>query len=216
MNDASKKRAKLFSFQYLFYDFVKITAALPGLIAFRPKLLYENDRAKKKIRGGALVIANHVGFADPVYLMLAVWYRRHRFICTADFFRSRARWLFRHFLCIPIERENFSMDSFREITSHLKDGDIVSMFPEGHVNEDTSGAVASFKSGMVLMAMRSGAPIVPIYIRKPAHRYNRVVMVIGEPVDITERYGLRPSFAQVEELADLLHDKETELKNLCT
>ena len=108
------------------------------------------------------------------------------------------------------------MDSFREITSHLKDGDIVSMFPEGHVNEDTSGAVASFKSGMVLMAMCSGAPIVPIYIRKPAHRYNRVVMVIGEPVDITERYGLRPSFAQVEELADLLHDKETELKNLCT
>ena len=216
MNDAAKKRNKLFSFRYLFYDFVKITAALPGLIAFRPKLLYENDRARKKIRGGALLIANHIGFADPVYLMLAVWSRRHHFICTADYFRSKARWLFQHFLCIPIERENFSMDSFREITSHLKDGDIVSMFPEGHVNEDTSGAVASFKSGMVLMAMRSGAPIVPIYIRKPAHRYNRVVMVIGEPVDITERYGLRPSFAQVEELADLLHDKETELKNLCT
>ena len=37
--------------------------------------------------------------------------------------------------------------------------------------------------------------------------------VIPEPVDITERYGLRPSFAQVEELAALLHDKETELKN---
>lgn len=215
MNNAETKRNKLFSLRYLFYDFVKITAAIPGMIAFRPKYRYESEKAKKKIRGGALLIANHIGFADPVYLMIAVWYRRHHFICTDDFFRSKARWLFEHFLCIPIDRENFSMDSFREITEHLKAGELVSMFPEGHVNEDSSGAVSPFKSGMVLMAMRSGVPIVPVYVKKPAHWYNRVVLAIGEPVDITERCGPRPSFAQVEELALSLHEKEEALKTLC-
>lgn len=211
-----KKQNKLFSFQYWFYDFVKVTAGLPGLLIFRPRFVYENERAKEKLRGGALLIGNHIGFFDPIYLMIAVWYRRHHFICMAEFFRSKARWMFEHFLCIPIDRENFSVDSFRTITEHLKAGEIVSMFPEGHVNEDTSGAVASFKSGMVLMAMRSGVPIVPIYVRKQSHWYERLVLVIGERVDITERYGSRPSFAQVEELAKSLHDKEEKLKDLCT
>ena len=209
-----KKQNKLFSLQYWFYDFVKITAALPGLLVFRPKFVYENERARKKLRGGALLIGNHIGFLDPIYLMIAIWYRRHHFICMAEFFRSKARWMFEHFLCIPIDRENFSVDSFRQITEHLKAGEIVSMFPEGHVNEDTSGAVASFKSGMVLMAMRSGVPIVPVYVRKQAHWYERLVLVIGESVDITERYGARPSFAQVEELAKALHDIENKLKDM--
>lgn len=209
-----KKQNKLFSLQYWFYDFVKITAALPGLLVFRPKFVYENERARKKLRGGALLIGNHIGFLDPIYLMIAIWYRRHHFICMAEFFRSKARWIFEHFLCIPIDRENFSVDSFRQITEHLKAGEIVSMFPEGHVNEDTSGAVASFKSGMVLMAMRSGVPIVPVYVRKQAHWYERLVLVIGESVDITERYGARPSFAQVEELAKALHDIENKLKDM--
>lgn len=209
-----KKQNKLFSLQYWFYDFVKITAALPGLLVFRPKFVYENERARKKLRGGALLIGNHIGFLDPIYLMIAIWYRRHHFICMAEFFRSKARWMFEHFLCIPIDRENFSVDSFRQITEHLKAGEIVSMFPEGHVNEDTSGAVASFKSGMVLMAMRSGVPIVPVYVRKQAHWYERLVLVIGESVDITERYGARPSFVQVEELAKSLHDIENKLKDM--
>lgn len=215
MRNGEKKQNSVFSLRYWFYDFVKITSALPGLLAFRPKRIYETPQARKKLRGGALLIANHVGFTDPVYLMLTIWYRRHHFICIEDFFRSKARWLFVHFLCIPIDRENFSMDSFREITGHLQAGEIVSMFPEGHVNDTPDGAVSSFKSGMVLMAMRSGVPIVPIYVRKPNHWYERLVVVIGEPVDITKQYGSRPSFAQVEELAALLHNKEIELKKLC-
>ena len=31
---------------------------------------------------------NHDGFFDPIYLMFAIWYRRHRFICRKEFFDS--------------------------------------------------------------------------------------------------------------------------------
>ena len=67
MEEQKRKRAKLFSLKYLFHDFVKITATLPGLLWFRPKYVYKSAAAKKKARGGVMVIANHISKVDPVY-----------------------------------------------------------------------------------------------------------------------------------------------------
>ena len=197
-------------FSNFIYDFVKVTAALPGLIWFRPKWVYENERARKRIRGGALLIANHYGFFDPIHLMMAVWYRRHRFICRKEFFESRAAWLFRGFHCIPIDKENFSVDSFREITGQLSAGALVSMFPEGQVARQEG--IAAFKSGMVLMAIKGGAPIVPVYLKPRKHFYSRQVLAIGEPVDVRALCGPRPGMAQIESAAELLHRKEEALR----
>ncbi len=208
----SEKRAPLFSPRYLFFDFVRLTASLPGLVAFRPKLLYVSRRARQRLRGGVLVISNHNGYRDPVDLLFCFWYRRQRFICMKNFFEGKAGWLFKGFLCIPIDRENFSLDSFRQITGHLQAGEVVTMFPEGHVAAG-SGELAAFKSGMVLMALKSGRPIVPVYIRKREHVWNRLTMVIGEPVDVAAPYGDKPTFAQMAALAKLLEDKENALKD---
>ena len=209
MNKDKKQR---YSLSLFVYDVIKFTAAIPGLIWHRPKVHYITPEAKEKHRGGVLLIANHVGFLDPLYMMYAVWYRRHRFICMKEIMDSWAGWIFRRFLCIPIDRENFSMDSFREITEHLKNGELVSMFPEGHVN-DGSGRMGTFKSGMVLMAMKAGVPIVPMYLKGRRHWYQRFQMVMGEAVDITKIYGERPTFRQIEEITQLLYRREEELKH---
>ena len=214
MNEKPNPEAKLFSLRYLFYDFVKLTAALPGLIWFRPKWIYESPAARKRVRGGCLLIANHDGFFDPICVMLAVWYRRHHFVCDKIFFTGKKRWLFARFLCIPVDRENVGMDSLRTIAGELKSGSLVSMFPEGHIaqaEESAGGGLAAFKSGMVLMALQGKAPILPVYCRPRPHFWNRLRIVIGEPIDIIERYGLRPSLSQIERIAEELRGKEQEL-----
>lgn len=200
---------------YIVYDFVRITAAIPGLLALRPKLVYENENAKKKLKGGILLIANHAGFFDPVELMLSITSRRHHFVCIKDFFEGSLlkRWLFTQFHCIPIDRENFSMSSLRRITDELKAGHLVSMFPEGHVV--TEGGLGPFKSGMVLIALQSGCPILPVYLKPPRRFYNRLVVGVGEQIDVRSVYGERPSLAQIEEIAAMLHEKETLLGNIC-
>lgn len=197
--------------EYLFYDFVKATAALPGILAFRPRIRYENAAARKRIRGGAILVGNHGGFFDPVYLMFAVWYRRHRFVCTREFFQGKKKFFFKNFLCIPIDRDNFGMDSFREIVSRLKDGKLVSMFPEGKIEENLS----SFKSGMVLMAHQSHVPIVPVYIQHERPWYRRLNMVIGEPIPVDELLGERPGFSRIEEIAGMIHEREVRLQEIC-
>ena len=202
-------KAPLFSFRYLIHDFVRVTAALPGLLWFRPRILYAGK--KQKQRGGVLIISNHIGLYDPVYLMFAVWYRRHRFICMREFYEKPfVAFLFRSFLTIPIDRKNLSMDSFRVITDSLQAGSAVTMFPGGHVDTDGS-SLDSFKSGMVLMALRSGVPILPVLITRRRHWYNRMTAVIGEPVDIRASCGEHPTFAQVNEMTKLLVEREKNL-----
>ncbi len=213
MNQERPNRAELFSLSCFVHDFIKVTAALPGLLWLRPRWRYENAAARKRIRGGAVAIANHAGFFDPIYLMFAIWYRRHRFICGKEFFESKYAWWFRRFRCIPVDRQNFSMDSLRQIADALRAGNLVTLFPEGHVN-DGSGNMAAFKTGMVLMALQGRAPIVPVYLRPKARFWNRLTVVIGEPIDVIARCGRRPSMQQIEEIAQALQRKEEELKQI--
>ena len=202
---------------YFVYDFVRVTAALPGLLWLRPRILYENETARKGLKGGVLLIANHSNFCDPIYLMIALWKRRHHFVCIKDFFKGKfLSWLFSCFHCIPIDRQNFSMDSLRMITEELKADHLVSMFPEGYVHDSgDNGSMAPFKSGMVLIAMQSKKPIVPVYIKPPAKFFNRLTVAVGEPVDVCALYGGRPSLSQIEQVSVLLQQKEENLREMC-
>ncbi len=218
------------------YDFIMITAA-PGLLWFRPKKIYETPEAKKTPKGGVLMICNHNSLFDPLYLMLSLWKRRHHYVCTDDLLTSKFnRWLFKQFLTIPIDRNNFGMSSFREITSNLKQGNMCVIFPEGHVvrtNEktadtgDNSGAddkkkleknppmMDNLKSGMVMMAFSSGAPIWPVYLKPRKNGFDRIRVVVGEPIDVKAMLGNMPTMDRINEVTRYITDKENYLKTLC-
>ena len=194
---------------------VKITAA-PGLLWFRPKVIYPGGK-KIRINGGALLIANHITSFDPVYMMLLVWYRNHHFICLKEFYEKPLRaFLFNCFQCIPVDRENTGTGTMREIAAHLKAGELVSMFPEGHVKvgENIDDSLQEFKSGVVLMSLMAGTPIVPMVMKRRKTVFSRLIAAIGEPVDVTSFYGKRPTVAQIEEITQILKKRSEELQEL--
>lgn len=209
MKDIENKKPK-----YFFYNFAVATGLLPGLLWLRPRRIYSSPAAKERIRGGALIVSNHVSLIDPIYLMIAVWYRRHRFVCMEELLSlPLARAFFKLAGCIPLDRDNTSFDSFREIIDALKMGELVTVFPEGQVNV-RSGVVNEFKSGVILMSVMSGKPIIPVYIAKPKRFYDRLTAVIGEAFDPSSVCGKRPSAAQIKELSAMLLEKEKELMHL--
>ncbi len=210
-----KQISKVFSLKYVIYDFIKWTAGPPGLIWFRPKKLYLSKNAKKFIRGGALMISNHSGFFDPVCLMIGIWYRRHHFVAWKRLFEGKFRhFLFNAFQCIPIDKEHFGIGTFREITSHLKNEELVVIFPEGRVNVTEENQLQSFKSGMILMAAQSGKPIVPVYIKRRKNIFERLVLAIGESIDVRAYCSAMPNMQQIEQITQELFRQETLLKNL--
>lgn len=206
-----KSKRKLFS--YFFYDFVMITAALPGLLFFRIKKIYVSKKAKQKIKKGALLISNHTTNIDPIVLMFAIWYRRHHFIATKELFdRPFKKFLFTNFHCIEIDRENMSVSSFSKIVSHLKDDKLVSMFPEGHIT--LTEEVQKFKSGVVLMAYQSKKPIIPVYVKKRKSFFNRQVVIIGEAINVCDLMSKIPTLKEINKVTDILREKESQLKEI--
>lgn len=208
-NETKKKRESDF-----FYNFVKITGAVPGLLWARQKVYHISDGKlikRKRIKGRVLICSNHIGLTDPLLLNCVFWYRRLYFLAMQELFETKlTKFFFDGMKCIPVDRANFSMATFHAVTDRLKSDRAVLIFPEGQVNENESGILA-FKSGAVLMATSSNAPLLPVYIAKRTKWYQRYTVLIGDPVDFTAVYGARPSMQNMREASELLHAKEQEL-----
>lgn len=214
-NKPKNKKAKFFDLRYALYDLGRLLA-LPGwLLILRPKWKYESQAARKKIRGGAILSFNHTGLLDPARDQFSIWYRRMHFVAAEELFEKKfTRWLFTYvFRCIEVSRKNFNLGTFREITDHLTAGNVVSIYPEGHVNAGEA-EINAFKSGVVMMAVRSGVPIVPVYSKTPEKWYRRTVYCIGEPIDVRKKLGAMPSIDNIQKFSEFLREKEQELKRI--
>ncbi len=211
MNSQKSSKSKKSKFDRNFlYDFVKITGAPPTLLWMRPKVL--RPEGKSRIKGGFMCSANHCGFLDPVVVHCVFWHRRIYSLATKDLFQTPLKqWFFEKMHCIIVDKENFSMASFREVTRQLKRGKVVSIFPEGNVHVGAK-EMSAFKSGIILMAHTARVPIVPMYIVPEGKWYQRRYVVVGKPIDVREICGDRPSVDIIDKAAEYLKQKNEELK----
>ena len=96
---------------------------------------------------------------------------------------------------VKIDRSNreSAFRSIDEVAAKMKDGVSVMIFPEGTRSQD--GSVKPFKKGGFVMAVDTGAPIVPIILRgtrsimtKGSWRINpdEVALSIEKPIDTSE------------------------------
>lgn len=199
---------------YIIQDIAKITGALPVVLGFRPKFIYENENAKKRIKGPVIYYSNHYSFFDPILLMVAAWNRRLHILVTREAYDKKVvHFFFRQFHCICVDKENFNMNSFRQVELYLKKGKAVGIFPEGGINVDEK-SINTFKSGIVLMALKGNAPIIPVFIEKRTSAIKRTRIVIGEAININDGNERFPSMDRINKVSEILRNKEIELKSL--
>ena len=98
-----------------------------------------------------------------------------------------------------------------EVCDGLQNGEAISIFPEGKVNREEDKAVLAFKWGAAMMATRGNAPIVPVYIVKRKHWYNRPIVVLGDKIDLKEICGEKPTLVGLQKASEYLQQKEREL-----
>jgi acyl-[acyl-carrier-protein]-phospholipid O-acyltransferase / long-chain-fatty-acid--[acyl-carrier-protein] ligase len=113
--------------------------------------------------GGALVVANHVSWADGVLLGLACP-RHPRMVAYASYFQNRwLGWFGRLGRIIPIGPSRKSMvDSIRASRNALQHGELVCIFPEGGITR--TGKIAEFRPGFLSILKDTDAPVVPVYL----------------------------------------------------
>lgn len=163
-------------------------------------------------QGAALIVANHVSFADAVILMGSTP-RPIRFVMDHRIFKTPLLgFIFRHSGAIAIapakENPELLEQAFARIDQALADGELVGIFPEGGITRD--GEMQPFRPGVTRILQTRPVPVIPMGLaglwgsffsriegramRKPFRRglFSRVELNIGEP--------LPPSAASPEQL----------------
>mgnify|MGYP000415503853 CR=1 FL=1 len=111
--------------------------------------------------GGALVVCNHVSGLDPL-LMIAACKRPLRFLIAREEYERRGlHWLLKGVGCIPVDRKGRPEQALREALRVLRQGEVVALFPHGHIHLDNAPP-RRLKGGVIWLAQQSGAPVVPM------------------------------------------------------
>ena len=112
--------------------------------------------------GPALIVSNHQSILDPPVIGGAVR-RQIYFLAKAELFRIPLfGWLFRTLHARPVRREGSDPRALRTAALLLEEGKALLIFPEGTRSPD--GRLGEAKAGVGMLAVKSGAPVVPAYV----------------------------------------------------
>ena len=152
--------------------------------------------------GAALLICNHVGFADAIVISAACP-RPIRFIMESSIFRIPVlSTLFRGMKAIPVapakEDPEVYERAFQTVAAELRAGNLVCIFPEGRLTPD--GEIGEFRAGMMRILKETAVPVVPVALsglwdsmfsrkygavwrRWPRRFWPKIRLTVGPPID---------------------------------
>jgi acyl-[acyl-carrier-protein]-phospholipid O-acyltransferase/long-chain-fatty-acid--[acyl-carrier-protein] ligase len=122
-------------------------------------------RSNVPSEGGALLVPNHVSFADGLFIIAAID-RPVRFLVDSVFFQKPfIGWVLRSMRAIPISPSGgpkVILQAFREAGRALDGGNLVCVFPEGQLTR--TGMMSPFQRGLQRIVKGRTAPIIPVHL----------------------------------------------------
>ena len=136
--------------------------------------------------GPVLLVANHSSFLDPP-LVGGMAPRPVSFMAKAELFRVPLfGTVISHLNARPVRREGTDAGALRTALRVLQEGGALLMFPEG--TRGPEGVLREPKPGAAMLAMLSGATVVPVYVAGSGRAWPRG-RTLPRPVKITVTFG---------------------------
>lgn len=123
--------------------------------------------AKTQIKGSEnipkknpfILVCNHFNRLDPPFVIYAIK-RPINFLMASDqTLETQLMWAPWLYGFIPTNRQNIAPTTIKKSLAAIKKGEIVGIFPEGGAKEQY---IRPAKNGAAYLAMRTGAPILPM------------------------------------------------------
>lgn len=163
---------------------------------------------------GAVIIApNHVSNWDPIVVGVAMK-RPIYFMAKASLFKYQPL----KFFCtkmnaFPVNKEYADRQAIRRALQVLGEGKVLGIFPQGVRNK---GGDAKAQAGVVMIALKSGAPIIPIACvgtgyNVPCGWCRDLTVRVGQPIYLDQYRGLRIGSAGMEKISEDIMNKINEL-----
>ena len=161
--------------------------------------------------GAALVCANHTDNLDAIFAAFSMGVLANpAYLGKKELFSNKfAAGVFTRLGIIPIERGSADVAAIKKCFGALKSGRKLVIFPEGTRHAD--GEISDAKSGAGMFALRTGVPVVPVYIPSKKRMFRISTVIIGEPytpANAGER-GSEAYLAAAEEIMDKIRALKT-------
>jgi 1-acyl-sn-glycerol-3-phosphate acyltransferase len=137
--------------------------------------------------GGVMIASNHASYLDPP--VVGVGYRKRpvHFMARDTLWKPGfGKWWMDSVGCIPVARGTGDRRALTTTIKMLKEGKVVSMFPEGTRTED--GELQEAKGGVAFIIEKSGCVVVPAYIDGSFAAHAKGAKFI-KPKKVTITYG---------------------------
>lgn len=156
---------------------------LEGAIAWAVVTLYSKLLHRLRVvgreniphTGPLIVVANHTAGLDPILIQAGMRDLEIRWMMARDMMIVELVQLWDWLRVIPVTRERPGAGgrgdaaSAREALRHLKQGGVLGVFPEGGI-ERPPGMLRPFAAGVGMLALKTGAPVLPVAISGPVYR----------------------------------------------
>lgn len=129
--------------------------------------------------GPVIICSNHISWWDPVAIGCACP-RNVRFMAKEELFRDKVFGSYLRALgAFPVRRGKPDRVALRTALGILSEGGVLGMFPEG--TRSRTGELGKPEPGAAVIAIKSGAPVVPAAIVGVYRAGGRVKVRFGKP-----------------------------------
>ena len=131
-------------------------------------------------KGGAVICANHAHNSDPFYIVYSfqrqdkIWIMAKEEIRHYPVVGRLLNWLG---FVIWVKRGKSDVGAVKSALKALKGQEKLLIFPEGTRHAE----IGEGKTGAAMMAIRTGVPVLPVYIDPQRKHFQRTKVYIGEP-----------------------------------
>lgn len=191
-----------------FYRFCKAMLYIPYKLVFPTVVVGRENVPKDK---NYISVGNHLSWADTPNIGINIKGFRH-FVAKKEIGNNRfVRWLALNLGVIFIDRGTADLAAVKKILRALKDGENVSLFPEGTRNRENTD-LQEIKSGAAMFAIKGNAVIVPMMIFRKTRAFHKNWLYVAPELDLSAFSGRKLDAETLGEAVGLLSERMHEAK----
>ena len=153
-------------------------------VVYRVKVIGTDNIPKDK-KQPLIYCGNHRTYKDPPLIVVTA--KRHvRFLAKEELKKNPLfAFLGVVFGGIYVKRDSKDVSALKTTLKALKNGESISLFPEGTRNGIEKGEKA--KDGAAFFAVRTGAKVIPVGIKGGEKPFKKMTIKYGKPMDFSNR-----------------------------
>lgn len=196
--------------------YTRVIAVLGPVVRFLFRVKHHGlENEPGEAEGPYILICNHISNADPVFICCKGTRQQPHYMAKRELFKvPLVRKLVAALGAYPVDRGGADVSALKKTIKMLESGQCIGIFPQGHREKGITPDKAHLKNGAAMLAVKSGAMILPCAIKTKKNKFaffRRVDVYMGKPIRPEELEYNKENPGEYTRITDLIFSRVCEL-----